>query len=65
MQVRREPPKPWKKCLAKTKPGEDVEELKADTTFVKNNDAQDVVEPDNLIESYKYGSELITVSSKF
>ena len=67
MQVRREPPKSWKKCLA-SKEGrrgadadEDEDELKPETTFVKN-ETQDVIEPNQVIESYKYGSELITVS---
>ncbi len=69
IKVRREPPKSWKKCLAtKRKQGgasrdaEDEDELKADVTFVKNNEGQDVIEGEQIIESYKYGSELITVS---
>ncbi len=38
--------------------------MKPETTFVKNNDEQEVIEPDQIIESYKYGSDLITVSGK-
>nr|AIL94178.1 Ku80 [Tigriopus japonicus] len=64
IQTRREPPKSWKKCLANPPANADVDELKAATTFVKNNDAQEVVEGDNLIESYKYGPELITVADE-
>ena len=45
----------------------DVWELKPETSFVKNDEDLTVVEPDQLIESFKYGSELIAVSgnSKF
>ncbi|TRY72363.1 hypothetical protein TCAL_01009 [Tigriopus californicus] len=64
IQTRREPPKSWKKCLARPPANGDVDELKAATTFVKNNDAQEVVEGSNLIESYKYGPELITVAEE-
>ncbi len=31
---------------------------------MKNNEAQDVIDPDQVIESYKYGSDLITVSEE-
>lgn len=41
---------------------DDDTELKADVAFVKNNEDQEVIEPEEVIESYKYGSELITVS---
>ena len=70
-KVRRENPKSWKKCLAKASNGhnDDVDndawELKPETTFVKNNEELTVVEPHELIESYKYGSELITVQGNF
>ena len=63
IQVRREAAKTWKRCLAKkaNKKDED-DELKADTTFVKNNEDQEVIEYDDIIESFKYGSEVIPVS---
>ena len=70
-KVRRENPKSWKKCLAKASNGhnDDVDndawELKPETTFVKNNEELTVVEPHELIESFKYGSELITVQGNF
>jgi len=67
IQVRREPPKSWKKCLAaKNKDGEDeVEgELKPDTTYVRDNELQETISPDQLIESFKYGSELVTVTDE-
>ena len=60
-QIRREPPKTWKKCLAKSKGDSDEDELKPDTTFVKNDENQEVIEADNIIQSYKYGKELISV----
>jgi hypothetical protein len=31
-------------------------------TFVRNNEDQEVIEQEELITSYKYGSDLITVS---
>ena len=58
-------PKTWKKTLAKTKPNEDIEELKADTTFVRNNEDQTVIDRyEDMVESYKYGSDLITVTDE-
>lgn len=61
--VRREAPKSWKKCLAKASARDDDEswELKPETAFVKNDADMTVVEPHQLIESYRYGSELIAV----
>lgn len=63
LQVRREAPKSWKKCLAKASARDDDEswELKPETAFVKNDADMTVVEPHQLIESYRYGSELIAV----
>ena len=66
VQVRRENAKTWKKCLARASdanadPDDDGWELKPETTFVKNDDNLTVVEPDQLIESHKYGSQLITL----
>jgi len=58
--VRREAPKSWKKCLARG--GEEGEELKPETTYVRNNENQDPVEQDDLVMSYKYGTELVSIS---
>lgn len=63
IQVRREAPKTWKKTLArKKKGGDEPEELKAETTFVRNNEDEETVEPDDLVESYKYGSDVVPVT---
>jgi ATP-dependent DNA helicase 2 subunit 2 len=66
IQIRRENPKTWKKCLAKSKgaSAEDEDELKADVTFVKNNENQEVIEQEEIVQSYKYGKELVTVPGK-
>jgi len=60
VMVRREAPKSWKKCLARG--GDEGEELKAETTFVRNNENQDLVDQEDLVMSYKYGTELVTIS---
>ena len=39
-------------------------ELKADVTYVRNNEEQAVIEQEELIMSYKYGSDLVTVSDE-
>ena len=45
--------------------GAGLDELKADVTFVRNNDEQKVIESnEELIMSYKYGSDLVTVSEE-
>ena len=65
--IRREPPKTWKRCLARAgaSHGADQDELKADVTFVRNNEEQEVIESnEELIMSYKYGSDLVTVSDE-
>ena len=62
INLRREAPKSWKKCL--THDNGEVCEIKAVTTYVRNNEKQDEVEWDNLIESYKYGSQQITVNGE-
>ncbi len=65
MQIRREAPKTWKKCLTRSsRPNADVEELRAETTFVRNNETQDVIESEKLIESHKFGTDLVSVSGK-
>jgi len=61
VHVRRENPKPWKKCLARG--GAEGEELKAETTYVRNNENQDPVDQEDLVMSYKYGTELVTISA--
>ena len=65
--IRREPPKTWKRCLAKpgASSGAELDELKADVTYVRNNEDQEVIESnEELIMSYKYGSDLVTVSDE-
>ncbi len=65
LQIRREAPKTWKKCLAKpTSAAAAEDELKADVTFVRNNEDQAVIEQEELIMSFKYGSELVAVSDE-
>ena len=61
IRVRREPPKTWKNCLTSDA---DNNEIKPDVTFVRNDENQEVVERDSLIESYKYGSQLISVTGE-
>ena len=49
------------------RPGADLDahELKADVTYLRNNDDQAVIENnEELIMSYKYGSDLVTVSDE-
>jgi len=58
--VRREPPKPWKRCLAR---GGEGEELKPETSYVRNNENQDPVEQEDLIMSYRFGTELVSISA--
>ena len=62
--VRRENPKSWKRCLAKESSSSDAgfDELKPETTFVRNNEDQEVVEPENLIDAFKYGSKVCPMS---
>jgi len=60
INLRREAPKLWKNCL--THDNGEVCEVKPVTTFVRNNEEQDTVELDNLMESFKYGSQQITVN---
>lgn len=67
-QVRRENPKAWKKCLAREpendddREGEgDVWELKPELSYVKNDENLTEVDPTEMIESHRYGSELITI----
>lgn len=62
IKVRREAPKTWKRCLATD---EEAHEVRPDVTYVRNNEDQEVVEREDLVESYKYGSELIAVSGRF
>lgn len=61
IKVRRENLKPWKRCRAGDP---DSEEIKPSTSYVRNNDQQEEVDKDDLIESYKYGSQLIAISGK-
>ena len=39
-------------------------QIAPEVIYVRNNEDQDVVEKEDLIESYKYGSEIIAVSGK-
>ena len=60
IRTRREAPKTWKKTLSGA--DDEVEELKPETTFVRDNEDQEVVEPSELIDAYKYGSEICPVN---
>merc|ERR1712150_84181 len=65
VSIRRENPKSWKRCLAKESNLSDTQgfdELKPETTFVRNNEDQEVVEPENLIDAFKYGSKVCPMS---
>jgi len=57
--VRREAPKSWKRCLAR---GGEGEELRPETSYARNNENQDPVEPEDLVMAYRYGTELVTIS---
>ena len=59
IKCRREAPKGWKNCLTSDP---ESNEVKPDVTFVRNNEDQEVIEKDELIESFKYGSQLISVT---
>ena len=63
--IRRENPKSWKRCLAKQDSSmkmQGFDELKPETTFVRNNEDQEVVEPENLIDAFKYGTKICPMS---
>ena len=61
--IRREAPAPWKRCLAKPSAAfEEDGELKAETTFVRDNEDQEVVENDQLVDAFKYGSKVCPLS---
>lgn len=59
IHVRREAPKSWKKCLAASGTSEEV---RPEVTYLRDNSDQEVVEQSDLIESYRYGDELIAIS---
>eukprot|EP00096_Caligus_rogercresseyi_P006682 TRINITY_DN2339_c0_g1_i3.p1 TRINITY_DN2339_c0_g1~~TRINITY_DN2339_c0_g1_i3.p1 ORF type:complete len:692 (+),score=194.79 TRINITY_DN2339_c0_g1_i3:80-2155(+) len=63
VSVRRESVKTWKKCLA-CPTDERSYDLKPEVSYVSKEDSQKPVDSNNLIESYKYGSKLITVSEE-
>ena len=63
--IRREAPKSWKRCLAKEDKSarmDGFDELKPETTYVRNNEDQEEVEPDNLVDAFKYGSKVCPMS---
>ena len=62
IKVRHEAPKAWKNCTADDP---DCEEISPDVTYVRNNEDQEVIEKEDCVEAYKYGSELITVSGNY
>ena len=62
IRLRRAPPKSWGKCLARPAPGEEDLELKADVTFVRNNEEQEEVDDENMVVAYKYGPEMVVIS---
>lgn len=61
IQVRRENPKSWKRCLARST---EVEELKPETMLVKNNEDQDLIEPEDVVTSYQYGRSLVSITEQ-
>ena len=63
--IKREAPKSWKRCLAKDDKSsrmDGFDELKPETTYVRNNEDQEEVEPDNLVDAFKYGSKVCPMS---
>ena len=65
ISIKRENPKSWKRCLAKedsSTKSHGFDELKAETTIVRNNEDQEVVEPENLIDGFKYGTKVCPIS---
>eukprot|EP00090_Calanus_glacialis_P024754 TRINITY_DN38449_c0_g1_i1.p1 TRINITY_DN38449_c0_g1~~TRINITY_DN38449_c0_g1_i1.p1 ORF type:complete len:720 (-),score=286.57 TRINITY_DN38449_c0_g1_i1:59-2218(-) len=60
VMTRRETPKSWKRCLAR---GGEGEELKPETSYARNNENQDPVDADDLVMSYRFGTELVTISA--
>ena len=62
IRLRRAPPKSWAKCLARPASGEEELELKADVTFVRNNEEQEEVDDDNMVQAYRYGPEMVVIS---
>ena len=64
--IRRENAKTWKRCLARPngsiKSEGMFDEIKAETTFVRNNEDQEVIETDNLIDAFKYGTKVCPIS---
>ena len=42
----------------------EANELRADVSYVKNTEDMEIVEKEDLIESYKYGSQIIPVNGK-
>jgi len=55
---RREQPKQWKRCLAR---GGD-EELRPETKYLRNNEEQSEVDPDEVVMGYRYGQEIVSIS---
>jgi len=54
--IKHEPPKSWKRCLARPTTGvEDGQELKPVSRLVTNDENQTEVEPDEVIIGYRYG----------
>merc|ERR1719234_583677 len=62
IRLRRAPPKSWTKCLARPASGEEELELKADVTYVRNNEEQEEVDDDNMVQAYRYGPEMVVIS---
>ena len=61
IKVRKEAPKSWKNC---TTEDPECHEITPEVTYVRNNEDQEVIEREDCVEAYKYGSELITISGK-
>jgi len=73
VKMRREPPKSWKRCLATgassgvgqdSQPvpgtsGQQVQELKAVSTMIRNNEDQETVDIENTYSSFRYGNEMV------
>ena len=54
VQVRREPPKTWKRCLARSEGGGgETVELRPETSFVRNNEGQENIQQEEMVVSYR------------
>jgi len=61
VMVRRENPKTWKRCLASDS-GQHTTEIRPETAYVRNNERREEIEPEQIVQSYRYGKELVTIT---